>query len=256
MIAITFALPAESSGFMRKLKSKRTVVAENAKVFYGTISSREVAIFHTGVGRARCQQNIEKFLRAVKPEFLISSGFAGSLTDNLQVGDVIVGANVSDANLTARLLEGGAPATPQPSNWLERGSRELAPPRFSGLTFPAVTLLTVPSMVDSLDERTRLAQQHSADAIDMETDVIAKSCAAHGIRMLSLRVISDSAEAPFPAPPQVLFDIEDQQTKFSKLLPYLAKNPSAVGRLIRFSGQVAKARNALAVAIPEILQML
>jgi hypothetical protein len=90
----------------------------------------------------------------------------------------------------------------------------------------------------------------------METEVIAKSCAAHGIRMLSLRVISDSTNAPFPAPPQVLFDLEDQQTKFSKLLPYLAKNPSAVGRLIRFSGQVGKARNALSVAIPEILQGL
>ena len=36
--------------------------------------------------------------------------------------------------------------------------------------------------------------------------------------MLSLRVISDTAAAPFPAPPWVLFDLAQQKTKTGKLL--------------------------------------
>jgi nucleoside phosphorylase len=231
MIAITFALPAESLGILRKLKSKRVADMENARIFHGKISGCEVAIFHTGIGRERCRHNIEKFLHAVEPKILISSGFAGSLTQDLEVGDLMVAKNFSDTDLMARTLE-------------------------SGLTLHNATLLTVASMVDSIEDRKRLARENSADAIDMETDVIAKSCAAHGVRMLSLRVISDSTEAPFPAPPRVLFDIGRQKTEFGKLLFYIVRNPAAIGRLIRFAGQIAKARNALTTTIPQVLERL
>ena len=99
MIAITFALPAESSGLVGKLESKRPSQANNLRILFGQIAGREIALFHTGVGRTRCHTNIELFLETVKPKLLISSGFAGSLIEALDVGEIIIAENFSNIDL-------------------------------------------------------------------------------------------------------------------------------------------------------------
>ena len=54
--------------------------------------------------------------------------------------------------------------------------------------------------------------------MDMETEFIARACAAYGVPLpVSLRVVSDTPTELFPAPTNVLFDIERQQTQMLKL---------------------------------------
>ena len=243
MIAITFALPTESSDLVRRLESKRIGFTGDVKILHGQLQHREVAIVHTGVGRKSCERHINAFLKSVRPEVLISSGFAGSLIDGLNVGDLIVAKNYSDPALVTELMEGEAPATPENS-----GSSELDPPS-KQLRVRAVNLATVELMVDSIEERARLAHEHGADAVDMETEVIAQECAKHGIPMLSLRVISDSPTAPFPAPPHVLFDVARQRPIFSKLIRYVVTHPSAIAMLLRFSRFISQIRALLAGSI-------
>ena len=230
MIAITFALPVESSDLVRRLESKRIEFAGNIKIVHGRLQNREVAIVHTGVGRKNCERHINALLTSVRPEILISSGFAGSLTADLNVGDLIVAKNYSDPALIARLMEGEAFPSKQ-------------------LRVRAVKLATVELMVDSMEERARLAHEHGADAVDMETEIIAQKCAKHGIPMLSLRVISDSPTAPFPAPPHVLFDVARQRPIFSKLIRYVVMHPSAIVMLLRFSRFISRIRAHLAGSI-------
>ena len=109
-------------------------------------------------------------------------------------------------------------------------------------------------MVDSSEERTRMAQRTGAGAIDMETEEIAKLCSSHGVRLFSVRVISDSLEAGFPAPPEVLFDLDRQRTDIGKLLLHLLSHPATIPRLIKFSRQIAKARDALTAALIALLR--
>jgi hypothetical protein len=74
--------------------------------------------------------------------------------------------------------------------------------------------------------------------------------------MLSLRAISDTAAAPFPAPPNVLFDLERQQTSAARLARHLFTHPSAVVRLMRFARQIALARASLATALKTLVESL
>jgi adenosylhomocysteine nucleosidase len=237
MIAITFALPAESSGILGQLQSKRRVVRDRVRIWYGLLENREVAILHTGVGRRSCQRTIEMFLNTVRPDILISSGFAGSLSGKLQAGDVIIGENFADSELVARLLKSKTPGTQR-------------------LSYQAAKLITTESMVDSSQERERMAQEQGADAIDMETEFIAQACATHGIPMVSLRVISDSPAAPFPAPPQILFDVARQRTNFRKLIPYVLTHPAVAPRLFRFARQIRRARAVLTEGIIDAIAKL
>jgi purine-nucleoside phosphorylase len=181
---------------------------------------------------------------------LISSGFAGSLTDQLGVGDVILAENFSDPAAINRVMQGGVPATFKLSH-ANTGSRELSPPLNGRVRI--VKLVTVDRMVDHAEERARIAKEHSAAAIDMETDVIAEACAGIAIPMISLRVISDSPVAPFPVPAEVLFDIKRQRTSFGRLIPYVLAHPSAIGRLSRFADQINRARTILTDAVLNVV---
>jgi hypothetical protein len=88
----------------------------------------------------------------------------------------------------------------------------------------------------------------------METETIAELCAVHELPMLSLRVISDAAEEPFPAPANVLFDLARQKTDFLRLGSYLLTHPGAFSRLNAFRKRISVARKALAGALEKILR--
>jgi len=233
MIAITFALPAESSGLVGLLREKKRASSSGGKMIYGKIDNQSVAILHTGVGRKSCEPKIDNFLRAEQPRCLISSGFAGAVREDFQVGDLMVAENLSDRELLSaaqRILADGNVRTAK--------------------------LFTSTTIVDAIDARNEIARTNGADAVDMETEIIAQACSVRGIPMLSLRAISDTPAKPLPAPPSVLFDIEQQRTNIAKLSFYLLKHPMHVGRLIRFASQIAQARRALTGAIITLVSQL
>jgi adenosylhomocysteine nucleosidase len=212
MIAVTFALPSESSDFRRLLGDRH----------------REVAILHTGVGAQVCRERIGPFLDTQRFDFLISSGFAGGVAPSLGVGDLLLAENFSDPQLLAQ-------------------AREVVISRVG-------KLVTADRVIEIATERERFAREQSAAAVDMETEWIARACQARKIPMLSLRAISDTVAAPFPAPPSVLFDLDRQTTDLRKLVAHLFRHPSGIVRLIRFARQIAAARASLTVALDLIVR--
>jgi nucleoside phosphorylase len=231
-IAIAFALPAESSDFVRLLTKPATLAREGVASIRGQIHGRSVAVFHTGVGEKSCRTQIENFLRQQPFKYLISAGFAGALDRELRVGDLLLSENFSSPELL------GSPN-------LDFGKGGL----FVG------KLATVPVVIDSKPERERWAAESGAVAVDMETAFIAAACAAHRIPMLSLRVISDTPAEPFPAPPGVLFDLETQKTNVARLALYLVTHPIALMRLNAFRKRVALARQSLTSALESLLRV-
>jgi len=232
MIAITFALPAESAEFLRFVRHKTRADRKGIRIIRGKIDDRTVQVLHTGVGERVCRQRVEKFLQDEQVDCLISAGFAGALTDDLQMGDLLIAGNFSTVDLSDR--------------------RSL----LSSLPIHITVLLTVPALIDSSEERNKLARTSGAAAVEMETEFIARVCAKHGVPLLSLRVISDTSRNLFPAPANVLFDIEQQQTPMLKLATYLLTHPNRVPRLVQFARRVARARKILASALVAVLREL
>ena len=109
-------------------------------------------------------------------------------------------------------------------------------------------------MIESREERNKIAQTTGAAAVDMETKFIARACAEHGTLLLSLRVISDTPSKPLPAPANVLFNMERQQTDLTKLTLHFLKDPGAIPRLIAFVRKIAQAREILANAILGVMR--
>src|SRR5207249_12095103 len=85
MIAVTFALPAESSDFLRHLRNQSRTDRSGIRTIRGTIEDRAVEVLHTGVGEKVCRQRVAEFLQDQQFDLLISTGFAGALSDELKV---------------------------------------------------------------------------------------------------------------------------------------------------------------------------
>ena len=99
MIAVTFALPAESSGFLHRLHNRTRSHRNGVVTIRGKIDNRAIEIFHTGVGEKVCRQRMARFLQDRQLDCLISAGFAGALNDQLDVGDLLLAQNFSTAEL-------------------------------------------------------------------------------------------------------------------------------------------------------------
>jgi len=231
VIAVTFALPAESSEFLRRLGNKSRADRNGIRTIRGTLDDRALEVLHTGVGENVCRERMGKFLEDQEFKFLISAGFAGALNDELRVGDLLLARNFSTLDLN--------------------DSRS-----FSTLPIRTADLLTLPALIDSSDERNEIARSTDAAAVDMETEFIARACAEHGIPLLSLRVITDTPREPFPAPPKILFDIERQRTHLLKLARFLLAHPNKIPRLIEFARRIARARKILATALVDVIWTL
>jgi nucleoside phosphorylase len=231
VIAVTFALPAESSEFLRRLRNKSRADRNGIKTIRGEIDDREIELLYTGVGEKVSRERVGKFLNNQQFEFLISAGFAGALNDQLHSGDLLFARNFSTLDLT------------------ERQS-------FPSLLIHQADLLTMAALIDSSDERNEIARSTGAAAVDMETEFIARACAEHGIPLLSLRVITDTPREPFPAPPKILFDIERQRTHLLKLARFLLAHPNKIPRLIEFARKTARARKILATVLVDVVRNL
>jgi nucleoside phosphorylase len=242
MVAITFALPAESAEFLRCLRDKSRADRNGIRTIRGKIDHRAVEVLHTGVGENVCRQRMAKFLSATGRirrgehdqhfDYLISAGFAGALNDRLQVGDLLIAKNFSTL-------------------WSAENRSSL-----SSLPIHIADLLTVPALINSGEDRNKLALTSGAMAVDMETEFIARACTVHGVPLLSLRVVSDTPKELFPAPTDVLFDIERQQTQMLKLATYFFAHPHRVPRLVQFAQRIARARKVLADALVTLVHRL
>ena len=219
MIAVTFALPIESSKFTRLLDERAT-------------DTNDVRVVHTGVGEAACKRSMRAFLAVHSPRLLISSGFAGALTNELGVGDLLLAQNFTSAE------------------WLERARNALNANARIG------SLATASAIIDEQHARDGLARRAGAIAVDMETQFIAEACHDASIPLIALRAISDTPARPMPAPPHVLFDVAAQKTKAGTLALHLATHPRSLPRLIGFARQIATTRDRLTNALAALVQDL
>jgi nucleoside phosphorylase len=216
-------LRAESSEFLRRLGNKSRANRNGISIVRGTIGHRSIEVIHTGVGESVCRKRIGKFLENQRFDFLISAGFAGSLNHELQVNDLLVAKNFSTVDLKHASL--------------------------SNVSIYVANMLTVPVLIDSSEEREEMARESGASAVDMETEFIARACAAQGIPLLALRVITDTPTQPFPAPASVLFDIQRQRTHIAVLARFFLAYPRRMPGLVQFARRISRARKTLSNAL-------
>ncbi|MDQ3623020.1 MAG: hypothetical protein M3463_11095 [Verrucomicrobiota bacterium] len=230
MLLVTFALAEESRDFLRRVQARRRL--GGGPCWQANLGGRELLIAHTGVGLESAGRVLPRLLAAHRIDQLICTGFAGGLDPRLPSGDLLVATNFSAPDAIARCRR-----LPHPDRQLVFGN-----------------LTSQPMPVETVAAKAQLARETGAAAVDMETAAVARICGERGVPLLAVRVISDAADEPLPAPFECCYDLVRQRRRPLALLRFLAGHPARLAPFIRFGYGLLAGRRKLAHLLSEWIQ--
>jgi adenosylhomocysteine nucleosidase len=195
---LLFALGLESGGLVDRLTDLVTTECPAFVEHTGLLDGRPVMIAESGVGRDAAVQATEDLIKLHRPQWIVSTGFAGALVPDLQCGHILMADSLVDSH--RHPLEVGFRIAPQ--------TIEAMPSLHVG------RLLTVDQLFRRRGEKEQLAAEFGAVACDMETIAVAQVCHRRQVRFLSVRIISDGLDDRLPAEVEHMLD---QQSLAGKL---------------------------------------
>lgn len=218
-IAIVAAMEREVRPLIRGWKV-RTI--EHGGRRYRLFEDGEAALVSGGIGAEAARRATEAIIREVKPERVISVGFAGALHDSLHVGDVLLPRTVINAADGVRTDVGSGGG-----------------------------ILVSSSSVAGTEQKIRLAKAYGAGVVDMEAAAVAQGAEARGIGFGAVKAISDTSG--FNMPEMDGFVAQDGGFRFVRFACHVALRPWLWRRTIALARNSARASQALCAAIESYL---
>jgi len=177
---LVFALGIEAGGVVDQLLEAETSRQPHGIEHAGRFHGREVVVVEGGVGPAAAARATAEAIRFYQPRYVISAGFAGALTDELNRGQLLLADEVvnpaGEAFQVGLKLESAGAST----GW------------------HVGRLLSVERVVRTPQERRAWAAKTQALACDMETFAVAHTCRQWGVPLIAVRVISDAVDDELP----------------------------------------------------------
>jgi adenosylhomocysteine nucleosidase len=210
-VAIVAALEREVHGLV---KHWRVVEREYENRNFRFFESGNAVLVCGGIGAEAARRAAEAVLATYKPVLLVSAGFAGALDPGLKIAQVCQPARVIDAK--------------------DGSSHEIA---------HGQGVLVSSASVAGIEQKAKLANVYSAQAVDMEAAAVARVADIHEIAFAAVKAISDQSN--FDMSGMDRFVGNDGQFLSGAFSRYAALRPWLWSRLIGLARNSAKASDAL-----------
>jgi adenosylhomocysteine nucleosidase len=186
-----------------------------------TESTRAVLVCG-GIGPVAARAASQAACALYRPRVLVSTGFAGALTPQHRVGDVLVASAVIDVmhnrNYPGRGYDGVVVSSPG---------------------------------IAAQQEKAALQRKYAAEAVDLEAAAVAQVAEEHGTEFYAVKVISDESSARLP--PFARF-IEHGRFHMRRFLLYVAGRPWLWPSVARIARDSSLASQRLSQALAERLE--
>ena len=215
-----------------------------------------VSMILTGAGRAQTEKAMAWLLETERPDSILSLGFAGACTPNLDIGDLVLATRLNH-------IEGSPfdwdpeslnPIDPQSGgSQLDVRHEELladgkmldlarSAVEINGIDFMPSPTLTVNSLVRTSGLSAWLGETYGVSAVDRESYWVAAAAARAGVPCLSVRSIVYGVDETLP---EVVSRLPDTPYggRFGLIFKYGVRHPREMWRYMR---AVRSARNAVA----------
>lgn len=230
---VTFALANEFAPWREAAGFREDRDAGQDGLFRAEIQGANVTAVVTGVGTKRAARAVTRILRGdERYEVLISSGLAGALQPEMQVGQVIAARGVACEPLDPH-ARGGYLETSRPLVEFAEACDAKVVKRF----------YTAAHVVATAEEKIRLGE--TADAVEMESFDVLLAGREEGIPGIAIRAISDAVDEDLPLDMNGILN-EDGQVSVARVLGQAALRPQALPGLVRLGQQSKKAAENLA----------
>jgi adenosylhomocysteine nucleosidase len=220
-VAMVAALEREVKPLIRSWRcTEREHVGHKFRFF----EKENAVIVCGGIGEEAARRATEAVIALFSPQVVYSVGFAGALNAKLKVGDILLPRRVIDSREGSRVDTG------------ERLGGDNQGGENTG------ALVSFPSVADA-QQKSKLAEAYSAQAVDMEAAAVARGAEARGLRFAAVKAISD--EFDFVMLPMQRFIGPKGRFRTARFALFAAIRPWTWAQIMRLARNSAVASNAL-----------
>jgi adenosylhomocysteine nucleosidase len=235
-VLVTFAVEAEFAPW-RRLRKFVERDDGDCTIYATQFREAEINVLLTGIGGKSAWLETTKRVWNGDVEICVSSGLAGALRQDYQVGEILAARAVRAASWGKTVAcDAGLMRLA-----VENGGREVG------------TFYSADHVVVSADEKRELGK--SFEAVEMESGDVLYEAAAFGARVIAIRGISDAAEEDLPLNFNRVLN-SSGEVSIPRVLGEVAKHPTSVPALIRFGQQSRMAAERLCEFLENYFQKL
>ncbi|WP_373028689.1 5'-methylthioadenosine/adenosylhomocysteine nucleosidase [Sulfurovum sp.] len=197
-IAIMGAMPEEIEPIISKLENVETMVYGANKYYEGHYHGQKVVVAYSKIGKVFATLTATTLIEKFGCDTLLFSGVAGAISDELQIGDLIIAKSLCqhDLDITAfghpfGYVPEGEVFIPADATLLNI-AKDVA--KQKELTLKEGIIATGDQFVADEERKNWIGSTFKADALEMEGASVAVVCNALNVPFFILRAISDSAD--------------------------------------------------------------
>ena len=199
MIGIIAAMNVEMDGLRAHMENPVSETVSGVEFVRGTIEGREVVTAVCGIGKVFAALCAQTMILRYAPEAVINTGVAGTLTDELSIGNLAVSACVVQHDMDTSAI-GDPVGLISGINMVEIPADRALSDRLCAAA-QTVGIKTLTGCIASGDQfvanpgrKTFIADTFSAIACEMEGAAVGQVCYVNHVPFCVLRAISDSAD--------------------------------------------------------------
>lgn len=217
MIALIGAMPEEVAIIKSEIKNLTIKKIAHVEFYEGMYCDREIVLMLSSPGKVNAAIATTLLLNNYSVEYVINIGTCGSLNNELNIGDLIVGTEVVHFDVDATHFGYKFGQVPQmPATYLSDNKlKEIAKSiKLENNNIVFGMLGTSDSFISDKNRKKEILNHFpNMLAVDMEAAAIAQTCYNFGIEFIICRSVSDKAE-------------EGNRITFDEFLNIAAKNSS------------------------------
>ena len=199
MIGIIGAMDAEVAALYDMMENREITEAYGYKFAKGRLQGRDVVLARCGIGKVNAAVCTQTMIMMYKPEIIINSGVAGSLSAKLGICDIAVGTDIVQHDVDTT-------AFGDPYGWIstinqhyfnldEKVSQAVcAAAEKLGLNAVPARIASGDQFISDGEKKKWMVDTFDAMACEMEGGAIAQVCYIGGVRCAVIRAISDSTD--------------------------------------------------------------
>jgi adenosylhomocysteine nucleosidase len=246
-IGIITAMPEETRAIVRALKQTRIKRVDGRRVHHAQFSGHEILIAEAGMGFTNATTAARRLICEPRPDLVISAGFCGGISGELQVGDAVVATGltiVSENGLEEVPVTIAEISRVFVSRLADQGHRV-----YAGL-FASTTAIMPKSRLAAL-----LPPDAPYPVVEMESAAIAMVAAENGIHFVGLRTVSD------PSDEELGFTLDEfcdqrMRIRIPRVLLTVVRKPRIIPQLIRLARNSRVAAASLSQAVERLLSVM
>jgi adenosylhomocysteine nucleosidase len=185
-VGIVAAIKLELDPLLARLDRVRKYSGGDFTFRGGFLRDIRIATVECGVGRKRAERATHALLDAHSPQWLLSIGFSGGLTDQLKIGDVVVANRIVPAEAPGPADDAGLKI-------------DIKMPSDEAKGLYVGRIAAADHIVHSVAEKRGIHERTGAIAVDMESLAVAEACRERKARFMAVRGISDDCSADLPS---------------------------------------------------------